>query len=214
MSPVLRLYFRSVATLSPSCYFPARSINMDTRQGSQSTASRAREIKPADGRDISAGKCSAANRAPREGHENKSAPPARPPADNPIRTCGEHSRTIVTRSGSAVPDEPRGPLPLHPLLPLPPAPRRITRHTMPIKFQAKPLITNDRVPNYSTHKSRGDVRLVGRGFDPAESDGPASLPFAPLHPREFAGASLTNSRSGPRTGIPTRGGHAMPGHQS
>ena len=29
MSPVLRLYFRSVATLAPSCYFPARSINMD-----------------------------------------------------------------------------------------------------------------------------------------------------------------------------------------
>ena len=69
MPPVLRLYFRSVATLDPSCYFPARSINMDTRQGSQSTASRAREIKAADGRDIGAGKRSATIRARRESEE-------------------------------------------------------------------------------------------------------------------------------------------------
>jgi hypothetical protein len=43
MPPVLRLYFRSVAAIALSCYFPARSINMD-------------RFFPADGRDISAGK--------------------------------------------------------------------------------------------------------------------------------------------------------------
>jgi hypothetical protein len=154
-----------------SCYFPARSINMDRR--------------------------SAASKARRERHDHRNEPRSHDPA----RTHGERSRTIVTPGESAAQDKPRGPSLAHSSLtphnsPLPPAPpRQITRHTLPSNFRPNSLKTNDRCTTYSTHFSRRRVCFVGRGFNPAISDAGASLPFAPVHPREFPGSLLTNHQS-------------------
>ena len=67
---------------------------------------------------------------------------------------------------------------------------------MQSKKGAKALKRNDGVPKEVTHffkpgpgvrlVERG-VRFVGRGFNRAENDALASLPFAPLHLREFSG---------------------------
>jgi len=72
---------------------------------------------------------------------------------------------------------------------------QITRHTMPSNFHAISLKTNDGCTKEVTHKLRCEVRFVGRGFNPAENDALASLPFAPLHLHEFPGSSLTKHQS-------------------
>ncbi len=154
--------FAQSRRLPPSCYFPPRSINMDTRQGSQSTASRAREIKPADGRDLSAGKRSAASRARRERHDSRTEPPARASADNRIR--------IVTPSEPAL-----APTSFPPsLLPWPPLSHQITRHTLPSKFRRISLKTKKSGTHKVTHKLRLRPDRVRRGGRPEGRESPGS----------------------------------------
>jgi hypothetical protein len=71
----------------------------------------------------------------------------------------------------------------------------ITRHTMPSNFRPISLKTNDGCTHKVTHFSGRHLCFAGRGFNPATSDALASLPLAPLHPREFPGSSLTNHQS-------------------
>jgi len=150
---------------------------------------------PADGRDLGARKRLAANRARRERHENKSAPPARPhdPMTGlPGRRSVEPGRSILTPR-EAVFGPTRGPLPLPPVPPLSPRSRRITRHTMPSNFHPNSLKTNDGCTRKVTHNSRPSLRFVGRGFNPAVNAAVASLPFAPVHLRDSSGSRITES---------------------
>ena len=66
---------------------------------------------------------------------------------------------------------------------------------VPSNFRSNSLKTNNWCTREVTLKSGRSERFAERGFTPAVNDAVASLPFAPLHLREFPGASLTNHRS-------------------
>jgi hypothetical protein len=48
------------------------------------------------------------------------------------------------------------------------------------------------VPSAAEGRRLNCLCLVGWGFNPAENDAVASLPFAPFHPRELSVARVTN----------------------
>jgi hypothetical protein len=147
-----------------SCYFPARSINMDTRQGSQSTASQAGEIKRAVGRDFSAGKRSAASRAQRERRETRTDPHARAAAAA-IRVGSRSRANPQCRMSRGTVNRPltnrrsisrlSAPIPGHSnCIPSPRSAAPIYSQHVSSKFHGNPLKTKDRCPYKPQQKVR------------------------------------------------------------